>query len=805
MKTILATLTAAMSGLAFGATDPTGFIQLQASDASGETSFTSGTHWPDGVAPEAGKSYYVPAGMDLRTAGSEKTVEKFLGDVLAVSGTFHSQKGREYQTWVSDLRLLNGGVMNCTGIQNVYGKLTAEGTAQVNYMWPDGSNWLYWHANLEGDSTAVLKIGRTYRYSGYPKAPMPDAAMQYDGDWSAFAGTLDVLKNGAVAVKTDKSIAGTVKLESGSYWTFNWPYTYFNPTQVGGLDLGDGSTIDFYFYEDKCGGFTVTNSFTHGAAKIRIRNEVTSSTTGVIIPKGQLSREYELIRLTGTAASADFDLTKFILDVPITNAANVTAKLGQLPRDPHYTLITKTDGSDKVLCLKVGGIDVDDENYVHMTVDNLNYQFAGCAFNPANTLYWSNNQIPEISPENTNTYIADKKLTFCYEGYHSPMLAKYDFSNATFYLMNGMMDQATELRVKELYVTAYPNASGYPDERSYALTSYSGAGKKHHFYGKVIAVSQGLSGDQICFRVYNGNEQVLHGEVVGDCSNIIYLNSAYSSGNRGDTWIYQDLTGYHGNISLTSNHSKNGEAAKTRYYFKDELALGGEYSGTSAWKSLSWNNCWVTFEDNVLIDEATRGLYMSGNGNLVVVEGKTLSVDIPTTWYGSWTKEGAGTLKVDTKAKFYNSSKKTDAGNPTANYNALTVNGGTVQAGVTNAFDGIAFTFADGGALAIDPASTADGMSDYGLVNTRWATPFTATTTDGKIPFVFAKDYTPTADSFTAPIATVTAAAAESLATDTFKFAGSGYTATVAKRTNADTTVTYVATFTRPPLMILFK
>ena len=83
----LCTIAAAISlcsAKTFAATDVTGFVSLETSDAgSADSSFAQGAHWSDGDAPSQGKSYYVPASKLIFLPAATDNPE-FQGDVLAV-------------------------------------------------------------------------------------------------------------------------------------------------------------------------------------------------------------------------------------------------------------------------------------------------------------------------------------------------------------------------------------------------------------------------------------------------------------------------------------------------------------------------------------------------------------------------------------------------------------------------------------------------------------------------------------------------------------------------------------------------
>ena len=65
-------------------------VSLTATDAAGQTSFNSGLHWSDGLAPSAASDYTVGTGLSLRTPFDTATDITFAGNSLTFSGTASS-------------------------------------------------------------------------------------------------------------------------------------------------------------------------------------------------------------------------------------------------------------------------------------------------------------------------------------------------------------------------------------------------------------------------------------------------------------------------------------------------------------------------------------------------------------------------------------------------------------------------------------------------------------------------------------------------------------------------------------------
>jgi hypothetical protein len=55
-------------------------VTMVTTDAIGESSWTSGAHWSDGLPPSAGNTYVVPVGFTLRTPDGVSNPAAFAGD-----------------------------------------------------------------------------------------------------------------------------------------------------------------------------------------------------------------------------------------------------------------------------------------------------------------------------------------------------------------------------------------------------------------------------------------------------------------------------------------------------------------------------------------------------------------------------------------------------------------------------------------------------------------------------------------------------------------------------------------------------
>ena len=179
----LCTIAAAISlcsAKTFAATDVTGFISLETSDAgSADSSFAQGAHWSDGDAPSQGKSYYVPAGKLIFLPAATDNPE-FQGDVLAVAGmTFMAKTtsgAADSSITIGDLRLMGGAILTnvlTRSSVSLYGNVTVEATssspAAILNQWPQGDQRsLNIMGSLKGEANAFLRIARTRKYASQP-------------------------------------------------------------------------------------------------------------------------------------------------------------------------------------------------------------------------------------------------------------------------------------------------------------------------------------------------------------------------------------------------------------------------------------------------------------------------------------------------------------------------------------------------------------------------------------------------------------------------------------------------------------
>jgi hypothetical protein len=223
--------------------------------------------------------------------------------------------------------------------------------------------------------------------------------------------------------------------------------------------------------------------------------------------------------------------------------------------------------------------------------------------------------------------------------------------------------------------------------------------------------------------------------------------------------------------------------------------FGGRYDGADAWKSIRINNygCVNIADADVVINEPTRGLFVDGGVQFNVPENLSLTLDIPVTYGGELLKKGAGKLVLGGEARFIDGLAETM---PQEGTNVLTLAAGSLKVISTNALNGVMVKFNKGTHLRLDAAPASSDMAAYGIVNTRWNTPFVCAEDDGAIRVQLENtDAAESLDRFSCAICTVAAEVAPTLK---FKVPRvTNFFCDIVNRENADGTVTVAAEYRR--------
>ena len=406
---------------------------------------------------------------------------------------------------------------------------------------------------------------------------------------------------------------------------------------------------------------------------------------------------------------------------------------------------------------------------------------AGSAFTAGNESYWTDSRVPQ---RNSTGYLLAKN-SICWAGNNA-----FFYTNMTLVATSGYVYmQCAELGFESIHLTG-----------SSQMSSYSGPSVKD-VYGDIYVETDSR------YLVYTDRTVNLHGALHGDRNFVISTPTPHLK-PIGFMGLYGDNRDFHGAISVTAKSDDRDPSTtnwndyrypltwKSRYFtltITNETALGGTYVGDAAWKSFHINcAALIKVLNDVRFVEPTRGMFVDGEGQIYVATGKRFAIGVPLTMGGTLSKSGPGVLELCGEARFIDGDPLTE---PLAGTNVLSVSG-PVKISSVDAVNGMSITFARDATLLLDFRPSGIGMMDTGFRATRWATPFTVNTDDGKIPVVF-DDGTPAIDDsvseYRLPICTVSSGVANGVQFAIPKIRG--HRLMLEKRTNSDGSVTIVAVY----------
>ena len=776
MKICFAMVVASASIGAFGATtqaDCTDY--LETSDTSYDlSSLLFGTNWHSGDAPTTSSTNYIGSGLTLYgPTTAALSAHPFGGGCFVLAGSIVMNKG--IISW-PELRLEDNASYSWSSASALNGRVVVESSAaspaKITMFYGNGFLTTVMNASFSGAADTGLRLQRSS--SGPPKVPSPDQACYMYGDWSGFNGTVTVATNTAIAFQSNatvgnKIVPGKVVVERGGYWygliCFGFTSVY---TQVGSLDMQDGS----HFWakcdsEGRASLVVVTNELVLGR-DVDVKFKASWSGTGgpdAPLPPYSAGGEAKvpLFRLKGAAADRVPDLTGCILpDYPEGSKIG-----GLLPRYKDLVCRTNNDGSKTIYAVYHDRID--------WTMNKANTQngWGDTALNPANTSYWVDGSMPSSDSVGTMLSTAALELFAETSGASVSYPGVTLIANSTVFLY-----ATTEMEniILPTGITVFAHRGPSTKRLRGKLTLLSGTSKLFGYIGSTLH---------------------LDAEILGDGA--LSFQSDANANPKAYFYLGGTNVNFHGKFISTwsFNSDKFGpypDPSKDWYatiYLKDGRNLGGTYSGEDAWAAFTvgaWTKLKIASSvSSVTLDEPTRGIFVTkGCAQVELSEGQTLTVKEPITYGGELRKLGAGCLALGGEARFIDGDPATE---PLEGTNRLAVCAGTLKILSTNAVNGVQIEMSEGASIVVDAGSEAEGMSEFGFVNTRWATPFVPAAADAPIPVKVCG----LADGATAavPICTVSSAAARGLS---FKVARiPRCRANVVQRANADGTVTFVA------------
>ena len=676
------------------------YWRLNSSDPNSATgsSFTRET-WqnPDGSAtleaPSAGRKYYVPTDVILRTPWNQHTT--FAGDELAVAGTLYDGTGNNYKLTVPKLRLLPGGryqysnssILSSDGELHIEGTPGNPSTVQFFYF---ANRMFKIDAPLFGGRDSVVRFVHN-KETDHARAEFLATGLILENERAGFAGKMVIGTNAYVRLDTKRYFPGEIEVQSNGFlgWGF-WNGT----TTLGGLTLNPGAQLLLQMTSSSAYNlYTVTNSF---------------AASGVfgISPTSQFHLDMNnisgmpIIRLSGPAAQSSADISN-------ADLSNLTlGKYGPLPRNRH--LEYAQNGTSKDVRIAWDDMLVMKQANVASGGDSGTSQFASDKGS-----YWSTSNVPSSDFEG-DVFVLGNNFTFEKNAdVNYPKMSVTKLSNGSIY------HQANSVTFRELNIVGA------------SVFSYAGS------------TSKTINGRLICWPAATPTR------FIGRANIMLTINAEISG--AGDllftTWPSQTSaynveltaanTGFSGNATLASTDKT------CTLYLNDGRNLGGAYSGETSWKAFTIsNNSHVVVNDDVTLDEPTRGVFVTVGAQFDVPEGKRFEIYEPFTWGGSVTKVGNGTLVLGGVAQFSDGSSS-PTGAPVSGKNALVISAGSLAASATNALDGVAVTFASGASLMVNMAPADEWVRRYGFICRKNGGSLVSQAADGKIHVRFDKDALP--------------------------------------------------------------
>ena len=794
MKRIVTTLGAMLWVIdSFGATtqaDCTDYLKTSDTDYE-RSSLLFGTNWNSGEKPTQSSTNYIGSGMKLYGPSSVSSENPFEGGCFVLAGTISMHKIGV--TW-PELRLQNGGVYGWGSNSSLNGNILVESDATapaaIQSFFGNSIFTTEVYANLRGDPASSLVLRRNSK--GPPKTYFPDNYFNVRGNWSEFLGTVTVATNAAIAFLStatggNKTMGGKVVVERGGYWWgisgYGYPSSVY--TTLGSLDMRDGSV--FWAKPDAQGRASlvvVTNELRMGEVTMEYKKEWSSSsrTDADFPPLSNGEAKFPLFKLTGPAAQNVPDFSG--VSMPDYPAASKIG--GLLPQHKEIAVVQNGDGSKTIYARYFGMGD-----WVMNTTNEQN-GWSDCALNPANTSFWVDGSMPSSD----SVGIAYSPQTMEWRG--AADADGFDYPNVTFLMDNTLYMYA-----------AYANVSNIVMNPGKVMFVHQGAATKH-LRGRLTIIS-GTS--PVYIYNYIGRTVHIDSELMGNGT--LDLRSDSNRNPSFTFYINGTNVNFHGSIVSTRMYPVKVSGSvigqfpdidKGWYatiYLSDGRNLGGTYTGTSSWSSLTLG-AWAKLKiragvPSVTLDEPTRGVFITAGGVQVdLAEGQTLAVNEPVTYGGELRKLGAGCLSLGGEARFIDGNVATE---PQDGTNRIAVCAGIVKVTSTNAVNGVQMEFSEGAALAVDATPTSAGMSEFGFVNTRWEVPFVPEAVGRPISVVI--DGLAKGATATVPICTVTSTAAQGLSFKVRRI--SGCRATVSPRANADDTVTFVANVEPSGVIMIVK
>ncbi|MBC2600797.1 hypothetical protein [Puniceicoccus vermicola] len=225
-------------------------VSMDASDLGGETSFNTGLHWSDDLAPSAGKDYVV----DQKTLRTPSGTHTFQGDSLNVgngSYGFIRLDQSSSDITIDDLILQNGEIyVGAFGTFTLNGNMNLLGNGRLENDHSTGKTFVV-TSTISGGSVltlagggssgGVIRLNSTNSFSGGTR--VVDSGFAVGNAMDAFGtGNVTVANNSTLTLNVTQALSSTASLILDANSMVNLDFTDGN-TIVSGISLDGGSSF----------------------------------------------------------------------------------------------------------------------------------------------------------------------------------------------------------------------------------------------------------------------------------------------------------------------------------------------------------------------------------------------------------------------------------------------------------------------------------------------------------------------------------------------------------------------------------
>ena len=274
-------------------------ILMNAGDTSGQSSFNSGLHWANGLAPAAGTNYDTTPANLLRTPSGGSTPITFAGDSLQLSGPGTTAAGGGRLNWtgttggdttINNLIVTNLGMLQNGGTSGKTWVLAGALTIQADAVNSFGTNGCIF---LTGNGPILVKAsisGSGAICRGTPSAGANGNNVILAGDLSGFTGNIITTDHHVtcpvtVSNVTDQTISGVISILDSFTKRGSAKLTLTGTNTYAGVTTNSGGTLVLAGNEIGVTNATVVSS----GATLQLQANSTNIVSGTSYALGTLA------------------------------------------------------------------------------------------------------------------------------------------------------------------------------------------------------------------------------------------------------------------------------------------------------------------------------------------------------------------------------------------------------------------------------------------------------------------------------------------------------------------------------------